>query len=110
MSLDATTELVDFIVHRTFYPVLMVNRVGPNRAMIEHVQEATRAEIDRYRSCRSVEEVIASFKRDIKGRAANDIYPNLRLLHLPSIDDLKDEVERKARQLGFEPETLLNSP
>jgi len=109
MSPDATTELVDFIVHRSFYPVLMVNRVGPDRAIIEHVQEAVRAEIARYRSYRSIEEVIASFKRDVKERPAN-IYSDLKLLHLPVISDLKDEFESKARQLGFEPETLLTSP
>ena len=97
---DARNQLIDFIAHRAFYPVLMVDRVGPHRALIEHVQAATRAKIDRLRSYSSAEEVIDNFERDFRSRTAQDITSELKLLHLPTIDDLRDEFERKARELG----------
>ena len=106
---DARNQLVDFIAHRAFYPVLMVDRTGPHRAMIEQVQAATRAKIDRLRSCGSAAEVIDSFERDLRSGPAQDITCELKLLHLPVVDDLRDEFERKARELGFEPGSLLSS-
>ncbi len=102
-------ELVDFIVHRAFYPMLMADRAGPDKAMVEHVQKATRAEVDRFRSYDSAEDVIYGFERDVRSRPAQTIHSELKLLHLPVIDDLRDEFERKARELGFEPDTLLTS-
>ena len=106
---DARNELVDFIVHRAFYPVLMADRTGPHRARIEHVQAATRAEIERFRSYGSAEEVISSFQRDLQSRPTKSINSELKLLHLPMIDDFRDDFERKARELGYEPATLLTS-
>ena len=106
---DARNQLVDFIAHRIFYPLLMVDRAGRHKAMIEQVQAATRAKIDRLRSYGSAAEVIDSFERDLRSGPAQDITCELKLLHLPVIDDLRDEFERKARELGFEPGSLLSS-
>ncbi len=101
---------MDFIVHQAFYPVLMVDRASANREMVEQLQNAARAEIKQFRSCRSVGEVVISFKRDLGAKSASDIHAKLRLLHLPVIHDLRDDFEHKARELGFEPDTLLTSP
>ena len=105
----ARNELVDFIVHRAFYPVLMVDRAGPHRDIVEHVQAATRAEIERFRSFGSIKEVIDSFGRDLRSKSAQNIQSELKLLHLPTIEDFHEDFERKARELGFDPNTLLTS-
>lgn len=107
---DARNELVDFVVHRVFYPVLMLQRTGPHKARIEHIQDATRAEIDRFRGYKSVEEVIANFKHDLRSKPAKGINSELKLLNLPVLHDLHEDFERKARELGYEPDTLLTSP
>lgn len=106
---SARNELVDFIIHRAFYPVLMADRAGPHRAMIEHVQAATRAEIDRFRGYGSAEEVIDGFERGFRSRPARDIHSKLKLLDLPVIDDLRDDFEHKVRELGLDPNNLLSS-
>ncbi len=109
MATDAKTELVDFLVHRAFYPVLMTQRTGPHKATIEQVQHATRAEIERFRSYGSIEDVIASFERDLRSKPARSIYSDLKLLNLPVISDVREDFERKVRELGFDPDTLLTS-
>jgi hypothetical protein len=110
MTADVKDELVDFLVHQAFYPVLMTDRAGPNKAMIAHVQEAIHAEIDRFRGYKSAEEVIANFNRDLRSKPGKDIHSELKLLNLPVLHDLHEDFERKARELGFEPDTLLTSP
>jgi len=77
--------------------------------MIEQVQAAARAKIDRLRSYGSAAEVIDSFERDLRSGPAQDITSELKLLQLPVSDDLRDDFERKARELGFEPDSLLSS-
>ncbi len=97
---DATSELVTFLVHRAFYPVLMAERTGPNKAMIEHVQNATHKEIERFRSYGSAAELIANFERDLRSGSATSLYSDLKRLNLPVIGDVREEFERKARELG----------
>jgi hypothetical protein len=101
MMRDAKNELVDFLVRRAFYPVLMAPRNGPDKSKIDHVQNATRAEIDRFRSYESAEEVVLNFKRDLYSKPAKKINAELRALNLPVINDLQDEFERKALELGI---------
>ena len=91
-------ELVDFIVHQAFYPVLMVDRASPNRAMIQNLQDLTRTGIARFRSCRSLKEVIDNFERD--RRMQSDIHADLKLLKLPVLSDLRQDFERKVYDLG----------
>jgi hypothetical protein len=110
MARDTKSELVDFLVHRTFYPVLMAQRAGPHKAKIEHVQDATRTEIERFRSYGSIKDVAVNFERDLRLRPASSIRSDLRLVSLPVLGDVHEEFERKARELGFDPNTLLTSP
>ena len=100
MARDIKGELVELLLHKAFYPVLMANRNGPAKTKIEHVQEATRAEIDRFRSYMSAEEVIVNFKRDINSTPTKDICAELKLLNFPVITDVREEFERQARELG----------
>ena len=101
MTKDARADLVEFLLHKAFYPVLMAKPDGHDRAKMEHVQKATQAEIDRFRSYRSAEEVITNFKRDLSSTPAKKIHAELKALNLPVINDFSDEFERKVEALGL---------
>ena len=103
MARDAKGELVDFLVHRAFYPVLMAQRTGPDKAMIEQVQGATYREIERFRAYGSADEVVDNFRRDLESEFATSLYHDLKRLDLPVIGDLREAFERKARELGLIP-------
>lgn len=104
MASDAKKTLVDFVVGRAFEPVLRARPDGrseADRRRLEHVQQATRAEIDRYRHYGSAAEVVTNFKRDLTSEAARRVHRELRTLGLPILDDIRDEFERKAAELGI---------
>jgi len=104
---DAKNELVDFIVHQAFYPVLMADRSGPNKAVVEQLQNVTRAEIERFRSCKSLKEVIETFERNRRMQLDTDLHVDLRVLRLPVLSDLKLDFERKVYELGRARKTTL---
>jgi predicted amidohydrolase YtcJ len=100
---DEKRELVEFVVARAFEPVLRAKpdgRSDADRRRLEHVQRATRSEIERYRHYGSADEVAVNFRRDLSSEAAKKIHAELRRLHLPTIEDVRDEFEEKARELG----------
>ena len=49
-------------------------------------------------------------ERDPRSKPAEGIWSELDLLRLPAPHDRHEDFERKARELGFEPDTLLTSP
>lgn len=103
MAKQAKQELVDFVIRRAFDPVLKAKPDGKSDAekkKLEHVQDATRSEIDRYRGYGSADELVTNFKRDLHSTAAKKIYHELEQLGLPTINDIRDEFEAKARDLG----------
>jgi hypothetical protein len=100
MSTDARRELVALLERKAFAPVLQARPDGHDRTKLEHVQKATRAEIDRFRSYGSAEEVVTNFRRDLSSAPAKKVHAELRSLGLPTLDDLREEFERKARDLG----------
>lgn len=92
-------ELVELIIHKVFDPVMRAKPDGRSEAdkrALEHVQKATRTEIERYRRYGSTDEVLANFKRDLRSPAAKKVHAELRRLHLPTIEDIEDEVGKKA--------------
>ena len=101
---NAKRELVDFLVQMAFDPVLKAHPGGSDadRKKLEHVQNATRAEIERFRNYGSAEEVVVNFKRDLSSTPAKKIHAELKALGLPTINDLRDEFEDKARKLGVD--------
>ena len=102
---DSRTELVDFLVRRAFDPVLRATADGrpeAHGAMLERVQDKTRAEIERFRGYGSAEEVVTNFKRDLSSQPAKKVHADLATLKLPTINDLRDEFEGKARALGVD--------
>lgn len=103
MTSKAQKELVDFVVRRAFEPVLKTKPDGRSDAekrKLEHVQDATRKEIERFRHYGSAEEVVTNFRRDLDSEPAKRIHRELKSLGLPTINDIRDEFEQKARELG----------
>lgn len=105
MSSDAKEKLVDYLIHNAFDPVLKAKpdgRSAADKEKLQHVQDATRAEIERYRRYGSASEVVTNFKRDLNSQAARKIHAQLEELGLPTINEFREAFERKARDLGVE--------
>jgi hypothetical protein len=105
MASYARRQLVDFLIGKAFDPVLNAKTYGRSdddkRALVD-VQEATRAEIDRFRAYPSAEAVVQNFRRDLTAASARKIHADLRRLKLPVLEDFKEEFEHKARTLGVD--------
>ena len=104
MASNAQKQLVDFLVRRAFEPVLKATPEGRSEAekkKLEHVQDATRKEIERFRHYGSAEEVVTNFRRDLDSEPAKRIHRELKSLDLPTINDIREEFEDKARELGI---------
>jgi hypothetical protein len=96
-------ELVRFLEERAFKPVLNAKPKGRSAAgqkKLEHVQKATRAEIERFHNYGSAQEVVTNFRRDLDSAPAKRIHAELRSLGLPTINDVIEEFERRAEELG----------
>jgi hypothetical protein len=103
MTSKSKQQLLGLLERKAFDPVMRAkpdDRPEAEKKKLEHVQKATKAEIERYRHYSSAEELVTNFKRDLDSSAAKKIHAELRSLHLPTIEDIKDEFERKADQLG----------
>lgn len=104
MPHDKKNELLHFLERKAFDPVLHARTDGRSDAekkKLAHVQDATRAEIDRYHHYGSAEELVTNFKRDLSSEPAKKIHAELRSLDLPTIEDIRDEFERRAESLGI---------
>ena len=105
MASEAQRQLVDFLDRKAFEPVL---RADPGRypqgkrRKLEDVQQATRAEIDRFHHYRSAEEVVVNFKRDLSSSKAKQVHRDLDDLGLPTIEGCRDEFLKLAGQLGIQ--------
>lgn len=105
MSDRSKTELVRFLDERCFQPVLKADPKGRSLAeqrKLEHVQKATRAEIDRFHHYGSAKEVVVNFRRDLESAPAKRVHAELRSLGLPTLHDVRDEFERRAEELGVQ--------
>jgi hypothetical protein len=99
---DAKQELVRFLEKRVFDPVLKARPNGRSpaeRERLEHVQRATRAEIERFRGYGSAREVLVNFRPDLTSQPAKRVHAELAALGLPTINDIRDEFERRAAAL-----------
>lgn len=105
MAAEARRQLVDFVVERAFDPVMKAKPDGRSeseRRKLKDVREATRAEIERFRDYDSAREVLVNFRRDLDSEPAEKIHAELKALDLPTINDIRDEFEEKAKKLGVE--------
>jgi hypothetical protein len=100
---DARSELITFLDHNAFDPVL---RVRPDNApqgkqdVLRHVQDATRSEKERFHHYGSAGEVVRMFKDDLRSAPAKKVHRQLRDLGLPTLDDVREEFEQLADRLG----------
>ncbi|MDC7785308.1 hypothetical protein PQJ75_26365 [Rhodoplanes sp. TEM] len=105
MASDKFSTLLHLVERKAFDPVM---RAGPDgrsdadKAKLAEVKRKTGAEIERYRGYGSAEALVTNFKRDLHSDAARKVHADLRSLDLPTIADIRDEVEKKARELGVE--------
>jgi hypothetical protein len=102
MPADSKHQLAEFVIEKAFEPVMRARPDGrpeAERRALQHVQDATRSQIERYRAYGSAAEVVTNFKRDLNSSAAKKVHTQLRKLHLPTIEDIRDEFEAKASQL-----------
>jgi hypothetical protein len=102
MSSDGKRELLQLIEHKAFDPVMRAKSDGRSEAeqkKLERLQKATKAEIERYRRYDSAEQLLTNFKRDLSSKAAKKVHAELHSLHLPTIEDIRDEVEQRANEL-----------
>jgi hypothetical protein len=100
---DAKQKLVRFLEERAFAPVLKAKPDGrseSDRKRLERVQRATRSEIERFRGYGSAKEVLVNFRRDLDSEPAKRVHAELGSLGLPTLDDIRDEFERRAADLG----------
>jgi transcriptional regulator of NAD metabolism len=103
MVTDNRRTLVDFLVRKAFDPVMHARPDGRSEAeqkKLDHVRDATRKEIERYRGYASAREVVTNFRRDLHSRAAKKVHAELKSLHLPTLDDIREEFEAKVQELG----------
>jgi len=106
MASESKNELVEFLVRRAFDPVLEARPDGRSEAerrRLEHVQTATREEIERFRRYGSAGEVLTNFRRDLDSAPARKVHAELRSLGLPTLHEVQAEFEAKARDLGVRP-------
>ena len=102
---DAQHQLLDLLEREAFDPVLRARPDGRSEAdkhRLAEVQSKTRSEIDRFRGYGSAREVVTNFKRDLSSEPAKRVHRDLAALDLPTINDIRDRFEAKARDLGFE--------
>lgn len=105
MTRSAEKELLDFLDHNAFDPVL---RAQPEkyperqRDRLKHVQDATHAEQARYHRYGSASRVIDMFKDDLSSDPARKIHHELEQLGLPTLNGMRGQCEQLARRLGFD--------
>ena len=102
---DAQHQLLDLLEREAFDPVLRARPDGQSevdKRKLAEVQSKTRSEIDRFRGYGSAREVVTNFKRDLSSEPAKRVHRDLAALDLPTINDIRDRFEAKARDLGVE--------
>lgn len=105
-------QLVRFLEERAFKPVLNAKPGGRSEAerkKLQHVQKATRREIDRFHQYGSAQEVLTNFRRDLDSEPAKRVHAELRSLGLPTIHEIRDEFEKHAKALGVQDERAFHS-
>lgn len=103
MADGAKERLVNFLDEKAFQPVLGANPESypeDKRNVLKDVQDATRAERDRFHDYGSAEEVYQMYKDDLNSEPAQDVHGKLRDLDLPTLNDVRSEFENLAQEVG----------
>lgn len=102
---DAQHKLLAFLDRKAFEPVMRARPESypeSQRAKLKEVQDATRAEQERYRHYGSARKIVEMFKDDLASAPARKIHRGLHQLGLPTIEELRDEFEHLAEEFGVE--------
>jgi hypothetical protein len=100
---SAKEKLVDFLDKRAFDPVLRADAQDypeSKRDKLQHAQRATEDEKDRYHHYESAEKVYQMYRDDLSSEAAEKVHRELRDLDLPTLNDVRDDFERLADEVG----------
>ncbi len=100
---NAKERLYKLLDERAFKPVLDAkpdDYPESIRNRLARLKRATQRERERYRGYDSPQGVVTNFERDLHSDAAEKIHRELRDLSLPTINDVRDEFEALARDLG----------
>lgn len=103
MASEAKERLVGFLEEKAFKPVLNADPGSypeDKRNKLKDVQEATRAERERFHDYDSAQEVYQMFKDDLSSEPAQEIHRKLRDLDLPTLNDCESEFEKLADEVG----------
>lgn len=97
-------KLMDFLERHAFGPVLKARPTDfseGQREKLDHVQRATRSEIERYHGYGSAQDVVTNFHRDLHSEPAKKVHRELASLGLPTLDDVRGGFEKLANDLGL---------
>lgn len=101
----AREQLLDLLDKKAFDPVL---KASPNhyksesdKQKLRDLQETTRHTQQSYHEkYTTAQDVRDNFRRDLSSEAAKKVHRELRDLGLPTVNDIKNEFEQLADQLG----------
>ncbi|WEX09585.1 hypothetical protein [Chelativorans sp. AA-79] len=103
MAENAKERLVGFLERKAFRPVLGADPDSfpqDKRNKLRDVQEATRAERERFHNYGSAKEVYEMFEDDLNSEPAQKIHRELRDLDLPTLNDCREDFEKLAEEVG----------
>lgn len=103
MADNAKEKLVNFLERKAFEPVLGADPDAypeNKRDKLKDVQDATRAEQERFHDYGSAEEVYQMYRDDLNSEPAQKVHRKLRDLDLPTLNDVRDEFEQLAQGVG----------
>jgi hypothetical protein len=102
---EAKRRLVAFLEEKAFRPVLDADPdrfPEAKRDRLRDMQRRTQTEIERFRHYGSAAEVVTNFKRDLTSEPAKKVHRALKELGLPTIDDVREEFEHLADEVGHD--------
>jgi hypothetical protein len=105
MSHDARQQLLELIDRKVFNPILNASLDDytdeKRRALLQDLQQTTRRTKQRYHEFyKTAQEVRDNYRDDLSSSAAEKAQRQSRTLHMPTLDDIKDDFERLADRLG----------
>jgi hypothetical protein len=104
MTADFRQELLTFLEHRVFDPVLasaLERYSGPDQRVLEQLKRKTEFQKHRYRTYASGVQIRQAFEDDLHSQAGRKTHAALQRLGLPSLPALRDEFLIIAASLGI---------
>ena len=103
---DKREKLLDFLDRRAFDPVLEASPDDYNendRKKLKDIKAKTQSTKKRYhQNYDTAKEVVDNFKADLSSEAAEKVHDDLRDLGLPTLNEIKGDFDKLAKNLGVE--------